>query len=194
MQAMRGLCAVAIMALAGQAGAQAVDGATARKMVFKPKGVQVTIVAHDFLSEDDRKALAYAAEQQPYYGAIAMSPSEGLISEATLAAANFHDVDSARAKALESCNAARKKGTRPCVIAAEIRPSGWEARPLSLSASATEALRKEYGRGRGEKALAISPSTGKYAVSKGAGAADTALASCAATAGAGDCRIAVADR
>lgn len=189
-----GLAAImAALAFTLPAGAEPFDGKTARKMVFKPTGVEVALIAHDFLTEQDRMALNYAAQQQPYYAAIAVSPSDGLLSNATLAAANFHDVESARAAALKGCNAARE-GAQPCVVVAEIRPKGWQARPLSLSADATFGLRKTYGRGRGEKAMAISPATGKWTVEKGAGAAAAALASCARQAGATDCRIVVADR
>ncbi|MBL3580704.1 hypothetical protein JMJ92_21615, partial [Rhodovulum visakhapatnamense] len=73
------------------ASAEPVDGKAARKLVFKPKGAEVTVIDLPFLSEADRKGLVFAGEQQPYYGAIAVAPSEGLISEATLAAANYHD-------------------------------------------------------------------------------------------------------
>lgn len=193
---MRGFEAVLAMAslgLAGMAAAEPVDGKTARALAFKPKGVEVTLLPLEGLSEQDVKALTLAAEQQPYYAAVALAPSEGLMSTATVAAANYHDVASAGAAALAACNAARKGGT-PCVIAAEVRPRGWEPRALSLSADATVGLRKDYGRARGEKALAISPATGKWAVGKGAGAEAAALATCAAHPGATDCTVVVADR
>jgi len=193
MRAIGAISAVVALGLAGVAAAEPVDGRTARKMMFKPTGVEVRIIAHDFLSEQDRKALVFAAERQAYYAAIAVAPSQGLVAETTLAAANFHDIDSARQAALAQCDSVRKGGV-PCVIAAEVLPKGWSARPLSLSASATVVLRKEYGRGGGEKALAISPVTGKWALEKGAGAAEAALASCAAHKGATDCRVVVADR
>ncbi|ARE38524.1 5-aminolevulic acid synthase isozyme [Rhodovulum sp. P5] len=181
------------LCLASVAGAEPVDGKTARKLVFGTKKVEVRIVPYDFLSEQDRKALVFAGKRQAYYAAIAVAPSEGLVSNATLAATNFHDVASARRAALAQCDSVRKGG-KPCVIAAEVVPKGWTDRPLTLSAAATAGLRKEYGRGGGEKALAISPMTGKWAVQKGAGAAASALSACGAHPGATDCRVVVADR
>lgn len=179
---------------AGAVVAEPVDGKTARQMAFKPKGVEVRVYAHPFLSERDRDLLRVAAAQQPYYAAIAVAPSEDLmVSTATYSAGNFHDVPSARSAAVAQCDS-RRDGGEPCVIAAEVVPKGWSARPLTLSVSATVGLRKEYGRGGGEKALAISPRTGKWAVHKGAGAAGAALAACGAHPGADDCRIVVQDR
>ncbi|TDX30088.1 5-aminolevulic acid synthase [Rhodovulum visakhapatnamense] len=176
------------------ASAEPVDGKAARKLVFKPKGAEVTVIDLPFLSEADRKGLVFAGEQQPYYGAIAVAPSEGLISEATLAAANYHDVEAARAAALAGCDAARKPDGNPCVIAAEIRPKGWEPRALQLSADATEGLRSDYGRRGGPRAMAISESTGRWVVRKGPDAAAQALDACASASGASDCRLAVEDR
>lgn len=181
------------MALGTAAAADPVDGRTARKLAFDPSGVEVTVIGLDVLSDKDRAALDYVARQQAYYAAIAIAPSEGLMSNATVAAANYHDVDSARAAALKGCDSARKGG-KPCVIAAEVRPLGWEPRALSLSADATVGLRKQYGRDRGAKALAISPATGIWTVAKGPGAEAGALDACNAKAAPKDCRIAVADR
>jgi len=176
------------------ASAAPVDGKDARKLLFKPDGAEVAVVDLPFLSETDRKTLVVVGAQQPYYGAIAVAPTEGLRSKATLAAANYHDVDAARVAALRGCDAARKPEGAPCVIAAEIRPKGWEPRALQLSADATDGLRSEYGRRGGPRAMAISPSTGRWAVIKGQGAASRALEACADQSGATDCRIAVEDR
>ncbi|WP_414898260.1 5-aminolevulic acid synthase [Rhodovulum sp. YEN HP10] len=179
---------------AAAVSAAPVDGKGARKLLFKPEGAEVVVVDLPFLSENDRKTLAVVGAQQPYYGAIAVAPTEGLRSKATLAAANYHDVDAARVAALRGCDAARQPRGEPCVIAAEIRPKGWEPRGLQLSADATEGLGREYGRRGGPRAMAISPSTGRWAVSKGQGAASDALSACAEQSGATDCRIAVEDR
>jgi len=194
MQAKRAIITGLALALgAAAAVAQPLDGRTARTQLFDPSGVEITLTRHDFLSEKDLTALEFAARQQPYYGAIAVAPSEGILSAATVAAANYHDVDSAAAAALRACDSARKGGKR-CVIAAEIRPIGWEPRPFALSADATEGMRKKYRPAKCPKALAISPSTGLWAVANGAGAEAAAVQSCARQAGAGDCRVVVADR
>lgn len=190
---MRGLEAwVLALALgaAGAAAAQPVDGRAARDALFAPKGSSVAIV-RGVLPEDQAALLAGVAEGQAYYGAIAVSPDEGLMSEATVAAVNHHSIEAAAAAAARDCNA-RKKGRADCVVAALIRPRGYEeGRALQLSALATEAFRSDYGRS-GARALAASPATGAFGLGKGAGAAEAALADCA-KAGATDCAVVVAD-
>ena len=185
--------AVLLTVAGGAATAQPLDGRSARAMTFDVDGAEVRLTGTGGLSAAHADVIAQVAAQQPYYGAIALSPSEGLASEAAVAAASFHDVPSARAFALENCNARRKPGASACVIAAEIYPQGWEARDLQLSADASAALRKEYRRGFGAKALAISPATGKFAVAKGEGAQAQAVAACERAAQSGDCAVVVAD-
>ncbi|MEX5730182.1 hypothetical protein Ga0609869_003535 [Rhodovulum iodosum] len=184
--------AVAVVLWAVAAPAEPVDGETARALVVDARAAEAVILPQPFLGEQDSKTLAVVAEQQKYYGAIAVAPSEGLLSTATVAAANYHDVATARAVALKGCDA-RRQGGRACVIVAEIRPRGWQARPLQLNADASAALHKQYRRGRGPKALAISPGTGQWHLEKGEGASAAALDGCAAKARTDDCRIVVAD-
>lgn len=184
--------AVLAILAAGAATAEPLTGEAARAAVFDTQAAEAVILPRPFLSEEDRKTLAVVAEQQKYYGAIAVAPSEGILSTATVAAANYHDVTTARSVALEGCNA-RRQGGRACVIVAEIRPQGWEERPLQLNRDASAALFKQFRRGRGPRALAISPGTGQWHLEKGQGARDAALAGCTAKAGRDDCRIAVAD-
>ncbi len=159
----------------------------ARKVLFAPKGAAVEMMAGSGLSEQDQAVLALVAAQQPYYGAIAISPDEGMMSEATVAAANYHDTAAAEAAALAECDA-KKTGGAACVIAALIRPEGYEARPLQLSVDATTALRGDYP-GKGG-ALAISGLTGAWGIGQGA---DAALSACAAKTGATDCIVVVQD-
>lgn len=183
----------ATLAAATLAGAEPVDGKSARKMLFFKADVEVRLTGKGGLDEATQGILKGAAAQMQYYGAIAISPSEGIGSEASVAGANFHSLDDARRFALENCNARRAETSDECVIVAEALPEGWQAQPLQLSAAATEAMRKEYRKGRGDKAMVISPSTGEWAIAKGDDAAQTALADCAARSAAGDCVIAVAD-
>ncbi|GAA0286505.1 5-aminolevulic acid synthase [Rhodovulum strictum] len=191
---MRAILLGLVTALAAStASAEPLDGATARAQIFEPSGVEVTVMALDFLSAKDRTVLDFVATQQKYYGAIAAAPGEGLRSEATVAAANYHDVESARIAALKGCDSVRKGGPA-CVIVAEIRPIGWTPRQISLSADASEGLRKTYRPARGAKALAISPATGIWAVARGAEAGRDAVASCARQSARDDCRVVVADR
>lgn len=190
---MRGLGGMVLamgLAAAVQAAAQPVDGRAARDALFAPKGSSVAIV-RGVLPEEQAQLLAGVAGGQAYYGAIAVSPDEGLMSEATVAAVNHHSIESAAAAAVRDCNA-RKKGRADCVVAALIRPRGYqEGRALQLSAMATEAFRSDYGRS-GPRALAASPATGQFGIGKGADAAAAALAACAAG-GATDCAVVVAD-
>jgi hypothetical protein len=185
------LAAVLVAGAAHVAGAEAVDGKAAKKALFPATGASVQVMKQAFLSDDQAKILGAVAGEQPYYGAIAVSPDEGLMSEATIAAANYHSVEAASAAAAAGCDAARK-GAAPCVIVALVRPKGWEARPLQLSADATAAFRKDY-EGKGA-ALAVSAGTGAWGMAKGKGAAEAAVAACAAKlTGANDCAVVVAD-
>lgn len=180
-----------VLGMAQVVSAAVLDGKAAGKALFDAKKIGVQVTKHSFLVDDQAQILASVATQQPYYGAIAVSPAEGLMSEATIAAANYHSVEAASAAALAGCDAARKEAA-PCVIVALIRPKGWEARPLQLSADATTAFRKDYG-GKGG-ALAVSASSGAWGMAKGANAARAAVAACAAKlTGQNDCAVIVAD-
>ncbi|RVT83904.1 5-aminolevulic acid synthase [Rhodobacteraceae bacterium CCMM004] len=184
-----------ILAGTGLAAAQTVDGATARAQVFSADGATAQLYRRADLDERDRLILVEAAKTQKYYGAIAYSPSEGLLAEATVASANYHSVPTAEAAALRICEDRRPRGAAPCVLAARIVPPGYVERAFQLNADATGAL-ADYRRGAGPKALAISPGTGEWALAKGAGAAGRAVADCnakAARRGGRDCRVAVAD-
>lgn len=166
--------------------AEPVTGKAARKALFSLKGASVQMRADSGLSEQDQTVLAGVGAQQPYYGAIAISPDEGLLSEATVAAANYHDTAAAEAAALADCNA-KKTGSAPCVIAALILPESHEPRPLQLSVDATAALRKDYPAKNG--ALAISAQTGAWGIGVGT---EAALAACSGK-GATDCAVVVQD-
>ncbi|MCV2880777.1 5-aminolevulic acid synthase [Actibacterium sp. XHP0104] len=185
------VCLMAAMA-ALPAVAEPVDGKAAKAALFKPAPAEAVLVPQDVLDEKEGQIAVQVAGQQPYYGAMAVAPEDGLLSDATVAATNYHDVDAAREAALEGCNA-RRKGAAACVIVAEIRPMGHEARPLQLSSAATEAFHGYYRKQRGAKAMAISLSTGKWAVATGEGAEAQALADCALAARAEDCLVAILD-
>lgn len=190
----------ACVLLAGQALAEPIGGAEAEKILFDTRG-QAIAMASD-LSENDKsilRAVIDLAEKQlrqplRWYSSIAYSPDEGLVSEALQSAANHHGVAAADRAALAACNASRKAGTRECRIGARVLPRGYEARPLELSLGATTAFHETYRKTRGERALAVSPSTGQFALATGAGAAAAAVAKCNATSqGAGDCETVIAD-
>jgi hypothetical protein len=184
---------------AAPAAAEPVSSAAAEDLLFGLRG-QAIAVAPD-LSETDqailRMVIDLSAERmrQPlyWYSSIAYSPDNGLTQDpGPVAAANHHGVAAADRAALAACDAARPRGTRPCVIGARVLPRGYEPRPLELSFGATTAFRETYRRARGEKAMAISPGTGQFAIATGAGAADAALARCnGLSQGAGDCLVAI---
>lgn len=166
------------------AAAQTVTGDEAAALLFPPKGAEVEMAPGDLLPKDQAKMLEMVAKDQPYYAAIAISPDEGLMSEATMAAANHHTVEAASAAALAQCNE-KKAGAADCVIVATVRPEGWEARPIQLSSGATE----DFGNYSG--ALAISAATGAWGIGA---TADEAVATCAAKQQAAtDCTVAIRD-
>ncbi len=138
--------------------------------LFDPKAAEVELTP-GLLPKDQSKVLKMVARDQLYYAAIAISPDEGLMSEATVAAANYHSVETAAVAALAECNA-KKKGPTPCAIAAVVRPEGWQPGAVQLSSDATEGFRAAYDAG----AMAVSAATGSW----GIGADDAAaLAACA---------------
>lgn len=177
---------------AAAAAAQTVTGAEARAMLFDPARVEVGVIGHPALDEAGRTILTQIAGQQRYYGAVAMAPDEGLMSEALVAAANFHDMPAARAAALAQCDA-RRSGGRACVVVMEIRPAGWTQRPVQLNTDATRAFEDTWRRAGGERALAISRSSGQWGIGTGAGATDAARAACAAMGPATDCAVVIRD-
>ena len=82
------------------------------------------------------------------------------------------------------------------MVAARTLPADYSAQPLQLSVDATRAFRDDYRPARAPKAMAISPDTGKWAIARGDGAGNAAVSQCnaqAATLGAQDCYVAIAD-
>lgn len=171
------------------AAAETLTGAAAAKLLFPATGVAVELTGAGGLADKDAQMLAMVASGQPYYGAIAISPDEGLMVEATVAAVNHHSMAAAEAAALAGCEA-KRKGKAGCAVVALIRPEGFEPRALTLSADATRAVGEHYA---APGALAISPATGLFALVKGAGAGDAAIKACNDKAKAGDCALAFAD-
>lgn len=194
------LGATLAMLAAGAAAAQPVGVREAEKMLFSPKGFSVSIRQDLGLSAVDARTLEVLVGMDQfmasaaYYGAIAFAPGDGLVSEATFLASNLHNPEAAADAALKGCNA-KKKSAAPCVVAADVLPKNWTRQALSLNAGATADLRT-YKRGRGPKAMAISPSTGVYSITKGPNADRAAMNDCLARVqpmGAQDCAVVIAD-
>lgn len=174
------------------AEAQTMSGDAARQMLYRPDRAEVAIYPDPALDEQGRTILTQILRDQKYYAAVAMAPDEGIMSEALIAAANYHDVGTARSAALDQCNA-RRTGGRACVIIMELRPAGWQARDLQMNVDATEAFNDSYMRTRGSRAMAVSRSSGQWGIGTGRDASAGAVAACEAMGPATDCRVVVAD-
>lgn len=179
-----------VLGMAGTAMAEPVKAREARAAVFPATPSEAEMRPHRKLPADQAAILAQVAETQAHYGAIAFSPDDGLMSDATVAAIDYHSTEAAATAAVAGCDA-KRKGRATCEVVALIRPKGWSPRAVQMSVSASEALRKSYG-GSGKRAMAIAGSTGAFGLGKGAAAEVQALADCA-KGGATDCRIVVAD-
>lgn len=184
--------AAALTALSGAAVAQDQPDLPnlrdARGLIFAEDGaVTWEVLVHESLSAGDIATLDQLnrIQPQPYYGAMAIAPDEGLQAATTSLAANYHDEDNARAAALAACESQRSGGAE-CVVVLAIRPEGYEpGRALQLSSEATQALRRDYRQlPRSRRALATSAETGQWGVGEGR---DAALAAC----GAEDCEVVV---
>lgn len=174
--------------LAGTAAAEPVTGKAAKKMLFAPLKAEVQILPAAGLPRDQAAILQSVGAAQLYYGAIAISPEKGLMSETTVAAANYHDVAAAAVAALAGCNAA-KPGKKDCVVAAVIRPKGWKDKGLSLSSAATAGFKADYP--ATGAALAISAGSGAWGI--GADAAEAIAACVRRNLAAPDCAVVIAN-
>jgi hypothetical protein len=193
---MRSGLVMAVLLAAGPAMAEPVNVRAAEKMLFSPRGVQTLVRTDAGLSEVDVKTLQIMFKDNsfPYYGAVAVAPGDGLVSEATNLAQNLHTPQAAAEAALKACNAKRKTET-PCVVAADVVPKGWKPQPLMLNQEATAGIRS-YKQGRGPKAMAISLATGVWSIAKGPNAGTAAMNDClnkAQPMGSTDCAIVIAD-
>lgn len=177
---------VVVLATSSLAFAQAtVSGDAAAGGLYEPKAAEVEMT-DGLLPKDQSKVLKMVARDQLYYAAIAISPDEGLMSEATVAAANYHSVEAASNVALAECNA-KKKGAADCAIAAVVRPEGWQAGAVQLSSDATAGFQSAYDAG----AMAVSAATGSWGIG-----ADDAAAVAACTdrnPDATDCAVVIKD-
>lgn len=164
--------ALCLAALAVPASAETLTGAQAKKALFPAGKAEVVLLPEANLPANVATALQQVGAAQPYYGAFAISPDEGALSEATSLAVNFHSVQAAGAFAVADCNK-KKTGKTDCIVAAVIQPKGWKDKGFQLSSQATEGFKDSFPRKDG--AFAISPSTGGWGVGAGA---DAALADC----------------
>ena len=180
---------VASILLTGFVSAETMTFKEARKSL--PRNIKsISKVAdHGFLDEKTTTILETLRASIPYYGALAISPDEGIFVEYISAVGGHHSSKAAQDAALKQCNANRKSSSAPCVVVLEVAPKNPRG-DLSLSVEAQEALLKSYRKLDKPRAFAISPATGAYGFDLGDGA--RAVSKCAAG-GAKDCEIIVAD-
>lgn len=170
------LSCACLMAASLSAGAEPITGKDAKKALFAPQKAEIEVLPEAGLPEDQVQVLQTVGESQPYYGAVAISPAEGLLVDATVVATNFHDSAAAAVAALAECNA-KRKADAACIVAAYIRPKGWKDNGFSLSSDATTGF-KDYDMKTG--ALAVSVLTGAFGLAAGDAAGEAAVAACAA--------------
>lgn len=185
--------ALPVLSLALPALADPVDTRTARDLLYRSDRVEVVRLDMSGLSEQEVSVLTTVAQTQKYYAAIAFAPDAGIMAEPTVMAANHHSPDSARRAAREGCDARRGRTGRACVIALEVRPTGWEERALMLSADATTAFNDDYRRDRGTRAFAISLASGQWGIGRGEEATESAIAACQGDSAVSDCAVVIAD-
>ncbi len=184
-----------VLAVSAVSAQGLMNGREAQRQLFNGTRAELIVHPHAGMTPQAEGAFKAVADQLvssvPYYGAIAISPDEGINSRATTARGNYHSFASASAAVLADCNAARRGGSAPCVVVAEVRPRNWRQRAFQLSASATQLFRADYRRGSGEKSFAISPTSGGFGIGKGPGSASSAIAACNQAGGVQDCQVVV---
>lgn len=184
------LAALTLFAL--PAAADPLDAGSARALLFPATGVEIVRYDVSGLSEQEQSALMTVAQSQKYYAAVAFAPDAGILAEPTVLAANYHSPEAARTAALDGCNG-RRQGGHACALALEVRPAGWEARALSLSADATTGFEDQYRRAGGQRAFAVSASSGQWGIGRGNDAAAAAITACRGDSAVSDCAVVIAD-
>lgn len=126
-----GVAVALALAPVGQAIAQ-----QAPAELYQLDGVEISVMTHAFLSDEEmmtlrlvgqnRDALALFVPEGPGYAALAIAPDEGFVREgvpvdSAIAISGVLDIETARASALEACDAARQTA-QDCVIALEVAP------------------------------------------------------------------------
>lgn len=187
------MAALLVFGLALPAAGESLSFKDARKALPKGNRTVATLTDTSFLAEKEQAIVKSLESNIPYYGALALTPSEGLYVEWLNATGQHHSMEAARAAALAHCEGNRKKSSNPCVVVFEVAPRGAkEGAALSLSAEANAALRGDYRKLKAPKGFAISKTEGTFGFAAGDGA--RALDACAkAGEGARDCEIVVAD-
>ncbi|WP_323036872.1 5-aminolevulic acid synthase [Pararhodobacter sp.] len=183
---------LSVIAVPLGAFADPVDTDTARSLLFLDERPEVVRYDTTGLTEQEIATLVQVAQTQKYYAALAFAPADGIMAEPTVMSANYHSIEAARDAALSGCNE-RRSGGASCVIAMEVRPRGWEARALQLSADATTGFEDTYRQERGARAFAISASSGLWGIGLGVNAQENAISACQGDTNVADCAIVIVD-
>ena len=192
-----GKLAAVLVCVAGIAGAESLSLKDARKVLPKGNRIEAVLPDTSFLDEKQQAIVLSLKDTIPYFGALALTPDEGLFVDWLNASGQHHSLEAARQAALAHCDANRLPSSADCVVVLEVSPKGYDPEAaLSLSAEGATALKGDYRKLKGAKAFAISPSTGAFGFARGDGG--RALDACAkaggeAGGGATDCAIVVAD-
>lgn len=190
--------------VATQGLAEPISFKDARKILPKANGRVTLATFEEQLSETDIARLA-SANLKPKdvfkgigaslsgYGAVAISPDEGVLVEWLSGVSQHHSIEAARTAAIDYCNSKKKPASADCVSLVEVSPRGAKAdAELSLSEKANDALRTAFRKLDTPRAFAISPTTGDFGMDRGDGT--RAVAACAAASNkANDCIVVVAD-
>lgn len=155
-----------------------------------PAKDMAALAAANMKSDDVFKAIGASLEG---YGAVAISPDEGLLVEWISGVSQHHSIQAARDAALSYCNSKKNEDSADCEVIVEVAPKGAKVDDaLTLSLAANSALRGPFRKMEKPRAFAISPSTGDFGMDRGDGT--RAIANCAAAANsATDCVVVVAD-
>jgi len=205
-RALKGVAALLLAALVagGPALSEPISFKEARKALPRAKAKAAITFDESIVPEADRARLETSRQSLadvlnalgkaiPSYGAVAISPTEGLFVEWLNGVGQYHNLPAARAAAVAYCELNRKPESSPCTVLVEVAPKGAAADDvIAMSGLANAALRGAYRKMDAPKAFAISPSTGNFGFDRGDGS--QALEACAtAGQGVGDCEIVVAD-
>ena len=190
------LCLALAATLALPVAADPVSVSDARRQLYRIDRAEVVNVDLPGLTDQQVQTITGLAQSQRYYAALAYAPAVGVLAEATVIASNYHSTEAARAAAIAQCNE-RRSGGAACVIGLDVRPAGWEARALQLSAEATEAFDRRFRRTAQPRAFAVSPTSGAWGYSEDAASPEAARTQaterCAASKGDSDCLVVVLD-
>lgn len=171
--------AASLTALQGPAQAQELPGFREVKRQLYPTSGRMSelrVLKDGFLSANQVKIIGAAVAKRPYFGAIALSPSAGVLGKGATMVFNFHSASDAHAAALSGCESSRADDAERCVVIADVVPRGYRnPRALEMNAGAAKAFRTEYRKLKGHRAFALSHAAGEWGFAGGAASVEAAI-------------------